>query len=85
MADKKFFFTFGSNHLSDSGESLGFAYVMIEAQTEGFARHIMSERRGLKWAFSYTEEEFKTQPAEYGLYQLTLDQVTLPPWKREVA
>lgn len=79
---QKFFFTFGSNQLTDDNQSLGLAYVVIEEQTAGFARFIMNERRGSNWAFCYTEEEFKHQPEEYGLHELTLERVTLPPWKR---
>jgi len=57
----KFYVTFGS----------GFAfkdhYLQIEADNEEFAREFMSLHFGQKWAFIYSEEEFKHQIAEFGL------------------
>lgn len=73
----KYYFTFGGNHRTREGFSLGQSYVVITAAFEEEARHLMHKARGDVWAFSYTEEEFKGQPEEYGLTELTLDQVKL--------
>lgn len=73
----KYYFTFGSNHETKQGYSLGRNYVMIEAVSEMFARQKMYDARTDKWAFSYTEKEFAGQPEKYGLTSLTLEQVTL--------
>lgn len=73
----KYFFTFGSNHETKEGFSLGHSYVVIDANDLWEARDKMHKARGEVWSFSYTEEEFAGQPEKYGLTALTLDQVAL--------
>lgn len=73
----KYYFTFGSNHRTVEGFSLGQNYVVIQSETEHEARHVMHKARGEVWAFSYTEETFEGQPEEYGLTELTLEQVRI--------
>lgn len=73
-----FYFTFGSNHVTSDGASLGQHYVKITAESEGEARDQMAQARGLKWSFSYPEEHFADQPAKYGLREVSLEDVELP-------
>lgn len=73
----KYFFTFGSNHETKGGFSLGRSFVVIEADNLWEARDIMHKARGEVWAFSYTEKEFAGQQEAYGLTCLTLEQVAL--------
>lgn len=54
---KPFYFTFGFSHHDPVNGSLASCYTKIEAEDEGKARKIMSDRRGLKWSFCYTEEQ----------------------------
>ncbi len=73
----KYYFTFGTNHETKQGYTLGRCYVLIEAVSEMLARQKMNDARGNSWAFSYTEEEFAGLPAKYGLTRLTLEEVIL--------
>lgn len=54
----KYIFTFGSNHLYQ-----GF-YQPIYASNSILAREKMKELHGLKWAFQYTEKEWKETQEE---------------------
>lgn len=79
----KYFFTFGANHETKSGVSLGNNYVIIEAEDERTARDIMWQARGAKWAFSYPEEFFGTQAVDFNLGELPLETVRLYENKEE--
>ena len=79
---ESFYFTFGSNHETEGGFSLGMCFVEIKAESEWRAREMMHEARGPKWAFSYTAVDFAGQQEEYGLSRLTLEQVRLSPHNR---
>lgn len=75
----KYYFTYGANHQTKSGMSLGNFYTEIEAESEDHARAIMWKSRGPKWAFSYAEK-FKNQSIDrFDLIQIGLDAVELPP------
>lgn len=72
---KKFFFTFGANHLGlkgtpEEGKSLRKKYVQINADSIHRARALMFERYGDKWSFSYEEAYFVPQIKEFGLTEL---------------
>lgn len=60
----KFYFTFGY------GTPYRNRYIEIEAEDYGSARARMVELHGQKWAFQYTEEEFKGQAEQFGLIPL---------------
>lgn len=47
------YFTFGSDHLDNSGQSLHRTVVIVEADHENEARKRMFSVRGGLWAFSY--------------------------------
>lgn len=69
---KEYFFTFGSNHLSRRGASLGYRFVKIPAGSQEEAQEIMYRARGEKWAFCYSADEFKGQPEKYGLSEIDI-------------
>lgn len=73
----KYFFTFGMNQLTEDGKSLGKNYVVIEDKDNWDASSKMIAARGVRWAFCYTEEDFKGQPEEYGLTEVSLEYVKL--------
>lgn len=74
-----YYFTFGSNHVTENGVSLGNCYVVIEGASEAEARDKMAEARGMKWCTSYPEHLFLDQIIKFNLKELTLDDVTLLP------
>lgn len=49
-----FYFTFGTNHKDNLGNSLGNSYAVIQSDDYHTARAEMFEMRGDKWAFCYT-------------------------------
>ena len=73
----KFYFTFGSNHMTSKGESLGMSYVVVEAHNMQQARDMMFAARGPKWSFCYGADEFRGQPEEYNLTERSLESVTI--------
>lgn len=73
---KDYFFTFGSNHRTSRGTSLGNCYVVIKAPNEGAARDIMFDTRGDEWAFSYPSAEAAGVDRFY-LNKVSLDEVRL--------
>lgn len=75
---RAYYFTFGSNHLDGSGNSLGQCYVPIEAEDEDAARSLMEAARGRKWSHVYPGTE-SAGVEEYGLTARTLESVTLDP------
>jgi len=64
--NNEYFFTFGTNHRIN-GISLGYAYVLIIADTMKKAREIMVEHHSDKWAFAYHSAE------EAGVEKFNLD------------
>lgn len=72
----KYYFTFGPNHHDADGRSLHFRYCVIEADDEAKARHVMSERRGLRWAFTYLTPQ-DAGVADFGLREISLEDATL--------
>lgn len=73
----KYFITFGMNQLTEDGKSLGKNYVVIEGEDRFDASDKMIAARDVKWAFCYSEEEFKGQPEKYGLTEVSLESVKL--------
>lgn len=73
----KFYFTFGSNHVTSKMQSLGYRYVVIEAEHEDDARNQMFLARGPKWSFCYTENSFTGQAETYGLREISLEDVRI--------
>lgn len=74
---EKFFFTYGANHVTKEGVSLGQYYTVIEAPNEGVAREVMYNARKDKWAFSYHENLFGDQAEKYKLHKIALQDVRL--------
>lgn len=60
----KYYFTFGF------GTPYKDCYLEIEAENYDAAREEMVRLHGTKWAFQYTEEEFKGQVEKYNLVPL---------------
>lgn len=54
-------FTFGSAH------AFAQYYISVKATDEMVARAVIAEIFGERWSFVYDDEEFKDQPALYGL------------------
>lgn len=79
----EYYFTFGMNHLTKTGQPLGTFFVVILAESENRARNIMWEARGAKWAFSYPKEQFGNQADKFSLSELTLQEVRLYENKEE--
>lgn len=63
---ENYYFTFGQN------QTLRNNYVVIRANTADEARHSMVAYYGRMWAFQYVWEEFRNQPADYGLTEVKL-------------
>ncbi len=63
---EKYYFTFGQNQVLHDN------YVVIPANDRDDARRKMCAYYGKLWAFQYVWEEFKDQPAEYGLTEVKL-------------
>lgn len=61
---EKFYFTFGC------GGPLKSNYFIIVAKNWHDAHAEMFRHFGEKWAFQYTEEEFRGQPEQYSLTQI---------------
>lgn len=54
---KKWYFTFGMGmRLAETGKSLAYSYVEVEAESYSKAREIMVSWYGTMWAFQYDEE-----------------------------
>ena len=73
-----FIFTFGSNHQTDKGVSLGNRYIVIKATNKGEAVAIMAMTRGRKWSHCYDDAE-KAGVLNYGLRSIPLDEIYLSP------
>lgn len=70
-----YIFTFGSNHVTADGMSLGGCYVEIEG-TYGEARQKLVEARGPKWAFQYNTKE-EAGVDRFNLMKVSLEMVEL--------
>lgn len=75
---KNFYFTYGMNHEDKDGNSLGHCFTAVQAESEGVARQAMYAARGIKWAFSYSEEERRNAVDRWHLKERSLESVTLP-------
>lgn len=73
----EYYFSFGSNHRTADGSSLGNFYVVIQTDTEDEARDLMVKTRGLKWCTSYPTAD-KIGVDRYNLRQIPLEDVWLP-------
>ena len=60
----RFFATFGLN------SPFHRSYVVVHASTEVVAREVMFDTFDKRWAFMYTEDQFRHQPAEHKLSPL---------------
>jgi len=65
MNKEYWYFTFGGCHSTPN------AYVKIYG-TFSEARQKMINKFGVKWAFQYSEKEFKGQPEKYNLYEIDI-------------
>lgn len=72
---QKFYFTFGHGQ-HHAGGLLTNHYTIIEAESDAEASGIMYKRRGNKWAFSYTEEQFQERVAKYNPTFISFDEVS---------
>lgn len=69
---KKYYFTFGSNHLGlpgtpMEGKTLFRYYVTVEAENMGVARGLMFARYKDKWSFCYCEDQFEDAIGRFNL------------------
>lgn len=63
---KKWYFTFGMGmRLAETGTSLAYSHVEVEAESYGEAREIMVSWYGTMWAFQYDEERRKEVIEKY--------------------
>lgn len=68
---KKWYFTFGMGmRLANTGTSLTYSYVEVEAESYGEAREIMVSWYGMMWAFQYDEERWKEVIEKYAPVKL---------------
>ncbi len=68
---KKWYFTFGMGmRLANTGTSLAYSYVEVEAESYGEAREIMVSWYGTMWAFQYDEERGKEVIEKYAPVKL---------------
>jgi hypothetical protein len=74
---ESYYFTFGSNHTTAQGMSLGQAYVKVTDADYARARDRMVDARGAYFAFQYNEESFAGQPEKYRLIEVSLEDVRL--------
>lgn len=70
-----YIFTFGTNHVTADGMSLGNFYVEIDG-TYGEARQKLVEARGPKWAFQYNNKD-EAGVDRFNLMKVSLDMVAL--------
>ena len=66
MQNENWYFTFGSNH-----GILKNKYVKISGTLNSTREELWNIRKN-KWAFQYSEEEFKGQPSKYGLKEVKI-------------
>lgn len=68
---KKWYFTFGIGmRLANTGTSLAYSYVEVEAESYGEAREIMVSWYGTMWTFQYDEERGKEVIEKYAPVKL---------------
>ncbi len=72
-----YFFTFGTNHLDNSGQTLANRFVKIRAKNWQDARDEMFKVRGNVWSFQYEEIDFKPQIKKYNLVRVSLSEINL--------
>lgn len=73
---KSYFFTFGGNHCTEDGFSLGSFYCEILAETMNAARDQMFAARGDRWAFCYPSAE-DAGVTQFFLRKVSLDKIKL--------
>ncbi|AUR92203.1 hypothetical protein NVP1170O_090 [Vibrio phage 1.170.O._10N.261.52.C3] len=73
---KDYYFTYGSNHTTDEGFSLGNFYTKVPAESYGEARERMFLARGDKGAFQYLSAE-EAGVERFRLMEAPLERVTL--------
>lgn len=72
---QEWYFTYGSNHKTKAGQSLGYHFTVIKG-TYGDARAAMVRERGGKWAFQYEKYE-QMGVDQFGLSEYNLRAVSL--------
>jgi|TARA_Y100000034_G_C6908939_1_gene422723 hypothetical protein len=75
-----YMFTFGTNHVTEDGMSLGSCYVVIEG-TYDEARKKMFHLRGEKWSMQYEYGEFN--PQDYNMRLVPTDIIGIPKTMQE--
>lgn len=73
---KDYYFTYGSNHITEDGFSLGNFYTKIPAESYGEAREKMFLARGDVWAFQYPSAE-EAGVERFRLMEAPLEKVVL--------
>lgn len=74
--ENEYIFTFGSNHVTQDGMSLGNYYCVIRSSDEKEARDEMFKCRGDKWAFCYKSKE-KAGVQRFNLREVTTEMIYL--------
>ena len=72
-------FTFGSNHTTEDGRSLGRCYCIVSPYGIKTARERMEFTRGSKWSMQYLLKDFLAdkQSERYGLVEISIDDIGL--------
>ncbi len=66
----KLFATFGTAHLSNTGQSLSNRYLVVEGQDWPACRKAIEKIRGPIFAFDYPIEKLESQVEQFGLTEI---------------
>lgn len=69
------FFTFGFGHKTADGRSLASCYIVVPDPDWGRARMEMARMRGTVWAFQYPMSELQGQVDQFGLREVTEEEL----------
>jgi hypothetical protein len=75
MTDTGWFFTFGYGHTLNGVSLLG-RYLIVREPDPDKARAIMVATRGVHWSFQYPLAELEEQIREFGLKEITVEELT---------
>lgn len=79
-----YYFTFGQTHLNpDTDEPMKDYWIRIKAQYESEARAEMMRLFGTKWAFQYTEKQFRGMKEIFPKGEFAFIDLTLKTEKNE--
>ncbi len=76
---EKRFITFGSNHLTAAGQSLGQCYMIVEGKNWHDIREKTCKIRGRKFCTDYPMEDLPEQISKWNLIEISTEDAQLPP------